>query len=136
MGLEQIGDKLDEIRDGADVHDAGGMQSVLLRLLCLLAVVARSSGHGRAGPVDPRILQPPPLWLSQRGERGLFCAPCKAQDSWIVRVKATCRSPLLSAQVLCPRIALGTPSHWWTLCQRNASSAHISGPWALPPPIQ
>ncbi len=61
MVLEQIGDELDEIRDGAEVHDAGGMQSVLFRLLHLLAVVARSSGHGRAGPVDPRILQAPPL---------------------------------------------------------------------------
>ncbi len=70
--LEQIGDELDQIRDGAEVHDAGGMQSVQLRVLRLLAGVARSSGHGRAGPADPspRILQPPPPSGAARGERG------------------------------------------------------------------
>ena len=38
--LEQIGDELDEIRDGAEVHSATGMQSVLVTVLRLLAGVA------------------------------------------------------------------------------------------------
>ena len=68
--LEQIGDDLDDIRDRAEVHDAGGMQSVLLRVLRLLAGVARRSPCKRAGPGVPRILQAPPPSGSARGGGG------------------------------------------------------------------
>ena len=67
--LEQIGDELDEIRDGAEVHDAGSMQSVMLRVLRLLAGATRSSGCGQAGPADPQVLQPPPP-LARPGDGG------------------------------------------------------------------
>ena len=58
---------MDEVRDESEVHDAGGMQSVLLKVLRLLAGVARSSGSGRAGPADPRILQAPPPLAAPEG---------------------------------------------------------------------
>ena len=69
--LDEIGEQMDGILDGAEVHDAGGMQSVMLRLLRLLTGVARSTESGRDGPADPRILQVfPPLAAAEGGEGG------------------------------------------------------------------
>ena len=68
--LESIGEQMDAVRDEAVVHGAGGMQSVLLRLLRLLTGVARSSGCGCDGPADLRIRQDFPLLAPPEGGGG------------------------------------------------------------------
>jgi len=68
--LDSIGEQMDDIRDEAEVYSAGGMQSVLLRLLRLLTGVARNSGCGCDDSADLRILQDfPPLAPPEGGGR-------------------------------------------------------------------
>ena len=132
--LEQVGDELDTVRDEAEVHDAGGMQSVLLRVLHLLVGAVQTCGCGRADPADPRARQVPPLWRRQRRGEGLSHVSSKAQESWMVWIAATCRSPHLGAQAPYPRtVSTKHTSHWLTSCLWNASLARTSGLGALPP---
>jgi hypothetical protein len=63
-----IGERLDDIRDTANVQDSGSMQQVLCRVLRLLGEVS-GSGEEQTGPSDPRILQDVPP-LARPGEGG------------------------------------------------------------------
>ena len=126
----------------AAVHDAGGLQSVLLRVLRLLAGVARRSPCGRANPADPRILQaPPPLaqpeggeGVEPRGERGPGCL----DNSELPKTESTddhrrLRSPTslegLSAvggrSGVCDRGCL--PERWVTVSDSSPASGHGIG---------
>ena len=104
--LNCIGEQMDAIRDEAEVHGAGAMQSVLLRVLRLLTGVARSSGYGCDKSADLRILQDFPPLAPPEGGGGLTSASYKGQESWTTRHK-----PLLGAQVPRPRIEFGLSSH-------------------------
>ena len=135
--LELLGDELDAIRDGTEVHDAGGMQSVLLRVLRLLVGTAHPCGYGRTDSADTRVRpgRSPPLWRRQRrgNLKGWISASSGAQDSWMVWIAATRRIPHLGAQAPRPRTVCGPLSHCGTSCLWNAPLVRTSGLGTLPP---